>query len=59
LKGAPEEVGGFDCKHCKSLKSLKGAPEDAGAYFDCSYCGKLFTKDDVKKISKVNGNIYC
>ena len=60
LKGSPKEVGYyFDCSNCNSLKSLEGAPEDAGNCFDCINCGKSFTKDDVKKISKVNGNIYC
>ena len=60
LKGAPKEVGGyFDCSSCKSLKSLDGAPEEVGTYFDCSNCGKSFIEDDIKKVSKVNTNIYC
>ena len=60
LKGAPKEVGGyFDCSSCKSLKSLDGAPKEVGTYFDCSNCGKSFIEDDIKKVSKVNTNIYC
>ena len=59
LEGAPEIVHHFDCSYCKSLKTLEGAPEIVRGNFYCSDCGKLFTKDYVKKISKINGYIYC
>ena len=60
LEGAPKEVGSdFTCSNCNSLKSLKGAPEIVKGNFTCYNCGELFTKDDIKKISKINGNINC
>ena len=60
LKGAPKKVGeGFNCSGCNSLKSLEGAPKEVGTYFDCHNCGKSFIKDDIRRISKVFGNIYC
>jgi hypothetical protein len=59
LKGCPQEVGGmFTCSDCKSLKSLKGCPQEVGKDFYCKFCGKQFTKDDVKKYCNVKGEIY-
>ena len=59
LKGAPEKVGGdFDCSRCEKLESLKGAPQKVGRHFYCNYCGEQFTKDDIKKVCKVNYGIH-
>jgi len=62
LEGAPEKVGGkFMCKNNK-LTSLKGAPKEVGirfgGWFDCGSNTTKFTKEDVKKVCKVNGSIY-
>ena len=58
LKGAPEKVdGSFICSYCESLTSLKGAPKEVGENFNCNHCKIQFTKDDVKKVSKVKGEI--
>lgn len=58
LKGSPREVGGcFYCAHNK-LKSLKGAPETVGGVFVCTVNATRFTEDDVKKVCKVEKNIY-
>ena len=60
LKGAPEYVGGnFSCHSCNLLKTLDGAPEEVGGDFSCFNCGKVFSEDDIKKVSNINGNIYC
>ena len=60
LEGAPKEVNGsFVCSNCPSLKSLEGAPEEVLKYFECRNCGVQFTTNDVKKVSKVEGGIYC
>ena len=59
LEGAPEKVDGdFDCTCCTSLKSLQGAPKEVGGDFYCINCYKKFYKEDVKKISNVNGKIF-
>lgn len=60
LEGAPEKIeGNFNCSGCRSLKSLEGGPKKVGGYFNCQWCGLTFTKDDVKKVSKVKGKIKC
>ena len=60
LEGAPTEVKGyFDCSVCDSLISLKGAPKKVGGDFGCRDCGEQFTKEDIKKVSYVDGKIYC
>ena len=57
LEGAPKEVGwDFNCSGNK-LKSLKGAPRKAGG-FKCGNNTTQFTKDDVKKVCKVEDDIY-
>ena len=57
LEGAPKEVGwDFNCSGNK-LKSLKGAPRKAGG-FKCGHNTTQFTKDDVKKVCKVEDDIY-
>ena len=58
LEGAPKKVGRhFYCYDCKSLKSLKGSPKKIGGDFDCSDNDMKFTKNDIKKVSNVKGNI--
>ena len=60
LKGAPKKVGdNFYCSRCNSLKSLEGAPEKVRRGFYCYGCPHKFTKDDVKKVSDVKGEIKC
>ena len=59
LEGAPKEVGGvFYCDNCKSLTSLEGAPKEVGSSFGCGHCRVNFSKEDVKNISNVKGNIF-
>ena len=58
LEGAPKKVGAdFSCFNCKSLISLEGAPKEVGGYFNCDDCCKNFSKDYVKKVSNVKGEI--
>lgn len=53
LVGCPESISGvFDISNCESLKSLKGIPKKIG--LDVNIYGTKFTKEDVKKESKVN-----
>ena len=47
----------FDCSGCKSLKTLKGAPEKVGWDFDCSNCESLETLEGAPK--KVDGRFNC
>ena len=49
--------GSFGISYCDSLKSLEGAPKEVGGYFYCFNCKVKFTKDDVKKVSNVKGQI--
>ena len=58
--------GDFSCDDCNSLKSLEGAPKEVGGDFKCNNCKNIFIKndvktiftiDDIKKVSKVKGNI--
>ena len=57
LKGAPKEVGGdFGCYN-NQLITLEGSPKEVGKNFNC-YNNKIkFTEEDVKKVSKVKGEI--
>ena len=58
LEGAPKKVHrDFSCACCDSLQSLEGAPKEVGGYFYCGFCKKQFTKDEVKKVCKVKGDI--
>ena len=60
LEGAPKEVGwDFYCTQCRSLKSLKGAPQKVGGSFNCKGCDVQFTEEDVRKYSKVTGDVYA
>jgi len=57
LKGAPTKVGGsFNCSSNK-LTNLEGAPTKVGGYFYCHGNKVKFSKDDVRKVSKVKGEI--
>ena len=57
LKGAPEKVGRvFNCRYCRKLKSLEGAPKEVGS-FDCAYCNKLESLNYAPK--KVNDFFNC
>jgi transcription elongation factor Elf1 len=59
LKGAPKEVGRFDCSYCVSLTSLEGAPEKVKGNFNCKSCGTRFAGEDIKKLSDIKGYIDC
>lgn len=48
--------GNFNCSYNK-LTSLEGCPSTINGYFDCSDNKTKFTRDDVKKLSKVKGQI--
>ena len=49
--------GYFYCYDCKSLKSLKGAPEFVGRNFDCAYCYSLESLKGAPK--EVGGSFNC
>ena len=57
LEGAPSTVGNFYCSN-NNLTSLEGAPSTVGGGFHCSKNTKKFTKEEVKAVSKVKGDIY-
>ena len=48
--------GDFSCSY-NQLTSLEGAPKEVGGDFNCSDNKAKFTKEDVRKVSKVKGNI--
>ena len=58
LIGSPNKVGGtFSCFN-NQLTSLEGAPKEVGGDFSCYNNMKMkFTKDEIKKICKVKGEI--
>ena len=58
LGGSPEYVyGSFDCSFNK-LKSLKGGPKEVYGNFDCSHNkGKVFTEDEIRKVSNIAGDV--
>ena len=47
----------FDCSYCKSLNTLKGAPEKVGWSFDCSKCDLLTSLEGAPK--EVEENFDC
>ena len=52
------KVGGvFNCSHCKSLKTLEGAPKEVGGYFECSHCTSLKTLEGAPE--KVGWSFFC
>jgi hypothetical protein len=60
LKGAPDIIPiDFDCSHCTNLHSLEYVPSKVFGDFYCKNCGGRFTKEDVEKLSNVNGKIFC
>jgi hypothetical protein len=57
LDGAPKKIGSdFSCTFNK-LTSLQSAPEKVGGDFDCRFNRENFTKEDVKAVSDVEGEI--
>ena len=57
LKGSPEVVERiFDCR-LTSITSLEGCPKEVGGNFVCNDCKTQFTEEDVRKVSKVKGDI--
>ena len=62
LEGCPKEVGGSFYCNSNQLTSLEGAPKEVGGDFECvenpGPYGKGFTKEDVKKVCDVKGDIY-
>ena len=59
LEGCPKEVGwNFYCNKCISLNSLKGCPKKVGREFHCKDCKGIFTKEEVKFLCEVKGDIY-
>jgi hypothetical protein len=58
LEGAPVSVGkDFFCNNC-NLKSLIGMPKNIGGNVDCSGNPVQFKEEDIRKISKVNGQVF-
>ena len=58
LEGAPSSVGGtFYCDH-NNLTTLEGAPKKVGGNFYCTANKKKFTKEEVRAVSNVKGEIY-
>ena len=59
LKGSSEKIGdSFYCNDCTSLTTLEGAPKEVNGDFSCVNCGKVFYKEDIKKVSNVRRMIY-
>ena len=50
--------GNFNYSYCPSLTSLEGAPKNVGKNFYCHDCAEKFTKEYVKRISNVKGEIH-
>ena len=58
LDGAPKTVGSdFYCDNNK-LTSLVGAPKTVGGSFDCSDNPVKFTKQQVRAVCDVKGDVY-
>ena len=51
-----EVTGDFNCDFC-NIKTLEGAPETVGGFFDCSSCKNLKTLKGAPK--KVDGTFSC
>jgi len=57
LQGAPEYVGAdFDCSYNR-LTSLEGAPRYVGGDFRCYRNSRKFTREEVRKLIDVRGDI--
>ena len=58
LKNCPYYVRkDFSCNSCQNLDSLEGCPEKVDKDFYCFGCKRKFTKDDVRSLCKVKGDI--
>jgi hypothetical protein len=52
--------GSFDCRSCKKLTSLEGAPKEVGGNFNCSYCHNLISlKGAPQKVGDIFNCSYC
>lgn len=52
LTGAPKEVErDFRLYQCRNLDSLKGAPKKVGGMFCCEKLKRLFTEEEMKKVT--------
>ena len=59
LKNCPDHVGDFfSCSLCPQLDSLEGCPKKIGGGFLCYNCKGIFTKEEVKSLCEVKGDIY-
>ena len=59
LAGAPAKVhGDFFCYN-NQLTSLAGAPAKVQGDFYCENNPGKFTEEDVRKVCKVKGEVYC
>ena len=59
LEGSPEYVGSIFWCHNNKLTSLQGAPKEVGGVFYCINNPTTFTKEDVRKVCDVKGEIFC
>jgi len=58
LEGCPSSVGGGFYCYNNQLVSLEGCPVSVGGWFDCRNNKKQFSREEVKKVCKVKGNVY-
>jgi hypothetical protein len=49
--------GDFDCSH-NILVSLEGAPKYVGERFICGFNTKKFTKEEVRRLVNVVGEVF-
>ena len=57
LKKGPEKVSGsYNCNN-NNLTNLEGISKEIGSYFSCTKNKKKFSKDTIKKMSKIKGTI--
>ncbi len=57
LEGAPTSVGrNFDCSY-NDLTSLAGAPKTVGGFFDSRYNPVRFTREQVRAVCDVKGDV--
>jgi len=58
LIGCPEIIGGnFYCDYNR-LTTLEGCPKKVGGSFHIGYNGKNFSKEEIKEVCNVKGNIH-
>ena len=59
LKNCSDYIGGsFSCCWCSQLDSLEGCPKEVENKFYCFNCKREFTKEEVRSLCNVKGNIY-